>query len=63
MFAKLSKCKFWLPEVSFLGHVIFGDGIAVDLSKVDAVLQWETPKSVIEIKGWLVTIVGLFKGF
>ena len=46
LFAKLSKCDFWLKEVSFLGHVISGDGIAVDPSKIEAVSQWETPKSV-----------------
>ncbi|XP_058767090.1 uncharacterized protein LOC131640722 [Vicia villosa] len=39
LYAKLSKCEFKLKEVSFLGHVIFGDGIAVDPSKVDAVLR------------------------
>src|ERR1043165_2015170 len=44
LYAKLSKCEFWLGELSFLGHVISGDGIAVDPSKVDAVLRWETPK-------------------
>ena len=37
LYAKLSKCDFWLHEVSFLGHVIFRGGIAVDSSKVDAV--------------------------
>ena len=42
LYAKLSKCEFWLHKVSFLGHVISGDGIAVDPSKVDAVLHWET---------------------
>jgi hypothetical protein len=46
LFAKLSKCEFWLREVSFLGHVISKGGIVVDPSKVDAVLQWESPKSV-----------------
>jgi len=44
--AKLSKCEFWFREVSFLGHVISKGGIVVDPSKVDAVLQWESPKSV-----------------
>ena len=53
LYAKLSKCEFWLKEVSFLGHVIFGDGIAVDPSKVEAVSQWETPKSVTEIRSFL----------
>jgi len=46
LYAKLSKCEFWLNEVSFLGHVISGNGIVVDSSKVDAVSQWETPKSL-----------------
>ena len=48
LFAKLSKCEFWLREVSFLGHVISRGGIAVDPSKIDAVMQWESPKSVFE---------------
>jgi len=43
LFAKLSKCEFWLREVNFLGHVISRGGIAVDPSKVDAVMQWESP--------------------
>ena len=41
LYAKLSKCEFWLKEVSFLSHVITGDGIAVDPSKVEAVSKWE----------------------
>ena len=41
LFAKLSKCEFWLREVSFLGHVVSKGGIVVDPSKVDAVLQWD----------------------
>ena len=49
LYAKLSKCEFWLDKVSFLGHVISGECIYVDPSKVDAVLQWEVPKTVTEI--------------
>ena len=61
LFAKLSKCEFWLKEVSFLGHVISGDGIAVDPSKVEAVSQWETPKSVTEISRLLPKVYrGIF---
>ena len=52
LYAKLSKCEFWLNEVSFLGHIISGSGIAVETSKVDAVSQWETPKSVTEIRSF-----------
>jgi hypothetical protein len=53
LYAKLSKCEFWSNEVSFLGHIISGSGIDVDPSKVDAVSQWETPKSVIEVRSFL----------
>jgi len=62
LFAKLSKCEFWLKEVSFLGHVISGKGIAVDPSKVDVVSRWETPKSVTEIISFL-GLVGYYKRF
>ncbi|XP_058753209.1 uncharacterized protein LOC131626411 [Vicia villosa] len=62
LYAKLSKCEFWLKEVSFLGHVISGSGIAVDPSKVDAVLQWETPKSATEIKSFL-GLAGYYRRF
>ncbi|PKA52044.1 putative mitochondrial protein [Apostasia shenzhenica] len=39
LYAKLSKCEFWLDKVIFLGHVVSKDGISVDLSKIDAVLN------------------------
>ncbi|KAL2340753.1 hypothetical protein Fmac_008693 [Flemingia macrophylla] len=44
LYAELSKCDFWLEEVSFLGHVISRRGIGVDPSKVEVVLKWETDK-------------------
>jgi hypothetical protein len=43
LYAKLSKCEFWLKEVSFLGHIISEGGISVDPSKVKSVLSWSTP--------------------
>jgi hypothetical protein len=46
LYAKFSKCAFWLKEVPFLGHVISAGGIAVDPSKVQKVLDWKSPKSV-----------------
>jgi hypothetical protein len=42
LYAKLSKCEFWLSEVSFLGPVIRGGGILVDPGKVRDVLNWKT---------------------
>jgi hypothetical protein len=46
LYAKLSKCEFWLNEMSFLGHVTTNEGIAVDLGKVRDVLNWEPPQTV-----------------
>lgn len=53
LYVKLSKCEFWLRGVGFLGHVIFGGGLAVNPSKVDDVYQWETPKYVMKIISFL----------
>ena len=41
LYAKFSKCEFWLKQVGFLGHVISGEGIAVDPTKVDTVTKWD----------------------
>jgi len=62
LFAKLSKCKFWLREVSFLSHVISKGGIAIDPSKVDAVMQWESPKFVFEVRCFL-GLAGYYRRF
>jgi len=62
LYAKLSKCEFWLKEVSFLGHIISGSGIDVDPSKIDAVSQWETPKSVTEVRSFL-GLAGYYRRF
>ena len=62
LYAKLSKCEFWLSEVSFLGHIISDSGIAVDPAKVEAVSQWETPKSVTEIRSFL-GLAGYYRRF
>ena len=49
LYAKLSKCAFWLKEVAFLGHIISAGGIFVDPSKVKDVLDWNTPHNVSDI--------------
>jgi hypothetical protein len=49
LYAKLSKCEFWLKQVAFLGHVISKGGISIDSSKVQDVLSWKAPTSVGDI--------------
>jgi hypothetical protein len=53
LYAKLSKCEFWLKQVAFLGHVISERGISMDLSKVQNVLSWKAPMSVSDIRSFL----------
>ena len=53
MYAKFSKCEFWLDQVGFLGHVVSKDGIAADAKKVSAVTNWEAPKTMGEICNFL----------
>ncbi|XP_027915840.1 uncharacterized protein LOC114175300 [Vigna unguiculata] len=62
LYAKLSKCEFWMDEVQFLGHVISAQGIVVDPTKVDAVAKWESLKSATEIRSF-VGLAGYYKRF
>ena len=62
LYAKLSKCEFWLEQVAFLGHVISREGLAVDPSKVEAVISWERPSSVTEIRSFL-GLAGYYRRF
>ena len=62
LFAKLSKCEFWLEEVNFLGHVIGKGGVRVDPSKVEAVVEWDRPTSVTEIRSFL-GLAGYYRKF
>ena len=62
LYAKFSKCEFCLKEVGFLGHVISGEGIAVDPTKVDTVTKWEVPTTVGEIRSFL-GLAGYYRRF
>ncbi|WVZ98195.1 hypothetical protein U9M48_043664 [Paspalum notatum var. saurae] len=53
LYAKFSKCAFWLKEVAFLGHILSANGVAVDPSKVEDVLNWKQPQTVTEIHSFL----------
>ena len=62
LYAKFSKCEFWLTEVRFLGHVVSASGVLVDLEKVEVVMSWERPKSVFKIRSFL-GLVGYYRRF
>ncbi|GKA79839.1 putative reverse transcriptase domain-containing protein [Tanacetum coccineum] len=62
IYAKFSKCDFWLREVQFLGHVINGDGIHVDSSKIEAVRNWEAPRTPTEVRSFL-GLAGYYRRF
>jgi len=62
LYAKLSKCEFWLNEVIFLGHIISAEGISVDPRKVEAVLKWERPTNITEIRSFL-GLAGYYRRF
>ncbi|KAD2393596.1 hypothetical protein E3N88_40573 [Mikania micrantha] len=53
LYAKFSKCAFWLREVQFLGHVISPEGVMVDPAKVEAVMKWNPPKTPTEVRSFL----------
>ena len=53
LYAKFSKCEFWLQEVAFLGHVLSAEGVVVDPAKIEAVKEWDQPRNVIEIRSFL----------
>ena len=53
LYAKFSKCEFWLVEVKFLGHVVSASSVSVDPEKVEAIMSWERPKLVFVIRSFL----------
>ncbi|KAI3758555.1 hypothetical protein L6452_06122 [Arctium lappa] len=62
LFAKFSKCEFWLQEVQFLGHVVSKDGVKVDTAKIEAMMNWEPPMSPTEIRSFL-GLAGYYRRF
>ena len=62
LYAKFSKCQFWLKEVEFLGHILSGAGVAVNPNKISDVLNWRTPNNVSEIRSFL-GLAGYYRRF
>ncbi|GJW12186.1 putative reverse transcriptase domain-containing protein [Tanacetum coccineum] len=53
LYAKFSKCKFWIPKVQLLGHVIDSQGIHVDPAKIESIKDWVSPKTPTKIRQFL----------
>ena len=62
LYAKLSKCQFWLDRVAFLGHVISAEGVGVDSQKIEVVVNWKPPKNVSEVISFL-GLTGYYRKF
>ncbi|XP_055824467.1 uncharacterized protein LOC129892996 [Solanum dulcamara] len=62
LYAKFSKCEFWLDSVTFLGHVVSKEGIRVDPAKIEAVRGWTRPTSPTEIRSF-VGLAGYYRRF
>ena len=62
LYAKLSKCEFWLREVSFLGHIVSEEGIQVDPKKVEVIIEWKPRRNVTEVRSFL-GLAGYYRRF
>ncbi|GKA45558.1 putative reverse transcriptase domain-containing protein [Tanacetum coccineum] len=62
LYAKFSKCEFWIPKVQFLGHVIDSQGIYMDPAKIESIKEWESPKTPMKISQFL-GLAGYYRRF
>ncbi|KAA0051925.1 pol protein [Cucumis melo var. makuwa] len=62
LYAKFSKCEFWLKMVTFLGHVVSSEGVSMDPAKIEAVINWPRPSTVSEIQSFL-GLAGYYRRF
>jgi hypothetical protein len=62
LYAKLSKCEFWLEKIAFLGHILTAEGIELDPSKVEALSKWKQPSNVSEVRSFL-GMAGYYRRF
>ncbi|GJR79943.1 putative reverse transcriptase domain-containing protein [Tanacetum coccineum] len=63
LYAKFSKCDFWLSKVQFLGHVIDSEGIHVDPAKIESIKDWESPKTPNQKFANFLSLAGYYRRF
>ncbi|KAL5760696.1 hypothetical protein ACOSQ2_019534 [Xanthoceras sorbifolium] len=62
LYAKLSKCQFWLDKVAFLGHIVSAEGVSVDPQKIEVIINWKQPTNVTEVRSFL-GLAGYYRKF
>lgn len=62
LYAKLSKCKFGVEDIEYLGHVILGSWVKANPSKIALMLEWPIPNSLIALRGFL-GLTGSYRKF
>jgi hypothetical protein len=62
LYGKLSKCSFYQSRIHYLGHVISGEGIAMDPAKVEAIMEWPAPTNVTEVRSFM-GLAGYYQWF
>ena len=62
MYAKLSKCDFYKDRIDYLGHIISEEGISVEPKKIEAIMNWPTPRNMTDVRSFM-GCVGYYKRF
>ena len=62
LYAKLSKCEFYKDKIHYLGHIISNKGISMDPEKIEAIMNWPTPRNVTDVRSF-VGLAGYYKRF
>ena len=62
MYAKLRKCDFYRDRIQYLGHIISEEGISVDLENIEAIMNWPTPRNVMDVR-YFMGLAGYYRRF